>query len=143
MKKVLILFLGILVVSCNSDVSDNTGISSQNLIGKWYLKGGTTNNGVFENYEHKCANNKDFQEIVNDGKLTFNSFNNSCVIVDTEVSDWILEGNKLTVSSQHFNPMLYEYIYTIEKLTSTELILMQNVVDDEGTFVYRIMLTKN
>jgi hypothetical protein len=143
MKRILILFLGILVLSCASCDSDNTDISSQNLLGKWYLKGGTTDNGLFENYEHNCANNKDYQEFASDGKLTFNSFNNSCVIVDTDVSDWILKGNKLTVSSQHFDPMLYEYIFIVEKLTVTELVLKQTIIDAGGTYDYRLTLTRD
>lgn len=143
MKKSIILFLSILLISCSSDSSDETAISDQNLLGRWYLKGGTIDNGLFENYEHECENNKDFQEFFSDGTLTFNGFNNSCVIVDTEISDWKLQGNKLTVSNQHFDPMIYEYIYTIEKLTPTELVLKQTVTDTDGTYDYRLTLTRD
>lgn len=100
-------------------------------------------NGSFENYNHDCSTSKDFQEFFANQELKFNGYNSSCELNDTETSNWALNGNTLTVSNQHFDPMLYEYVYTIESLTSEELILKQTVNEPEGTFIYRTTYTRN
>ena len=142
MKRLIAIFFGILVFSCSSDSSNELAITSQNILGKWYLKGGTVNNGTFENYQHDCVDKKDYQEFFNSGELLFNGFDVSCVLNDTETSNWNLSGNILTISNQNFDPMVYQDIYTVEKLTSNELILKQTTTEPEGTFVYRTTLTR-
>jgi hypothetical protein len=144
MKKVIILVLVVLSAACTND-GDNNGlaINSQNLLGKWYIKGGTSNNSPFENYNHACATNKDFQEFFDNGELTFNGFNSACKLTEVEPSLWVLNGNILTVSNINFDPIIYEYVYTIEKLTSEELILKQTVIEPEGTFVVKTTFTRD
>jgi hypothetical protein len=144
MKRLLfILFFGFSLFSCSSDGDNGLPITSQNLIGKWYIKGGTINNGSFENYNHECSINKDYQEFFSNQELKFNGYNISCELDDIEISDWVLNGRILTVSNQHFDPMIYEYVYTVESLTRDELILKQTVNEPEGTFVYRTTYTRN
>lgn len=144
MKKVIILVLVVLSAACTND-GDNNGlaINSQNLLGKWYIKGGTYDNGPFENYNHDCATNKDFQEFFDNGELTFNGFNSACELTEVEPSLWVLNGNILTVSNINFDPIIYEYVYTIEKLTSEELIVKQTVIEPEGTFVVKTTFTRD
>ncbi len=145
MKKLLSLFTFLIIIlsSCSSDDSDGLAINSQNLLGKWYLKGGTTNNGSFENHTHDCTTNKDFQEFFNNGEITFNGYNTECSLDEIETSLWFLNGNRLTVTNTNFDPMIYEYEYIIESLTSDELILKETVSEPEGTFVYRSTFTRN
>ena len=143
MKRLIVLFLGVLVISCSSDSSNGLAITSQNILGKWYLKGGTVNNGPFENYEHDCVDKKDFQEFFSNNELKYNGYDALCEINDTEISEWNLNGNTLTISNQNFDPMLYQYTYTVEKLTSSELVLKQTSTEPDGIFVYRITLTRN
>ena len=144
MKKVIILVLIVLSAACTSD-DDNNGlaINSQNLLGKWYIKGGTYDNGPFENYNHECATNKNFQEFFDNGELTFNGYNSACEISDTQTSLWVLNGNLLTVSNTNFDPIIYEIIYSIEELTSEELIVKQTVIEPEGTFVVKTTFTRD
>lgn len=86
---------------------------------------------------------KDYQEFFSSGELLFNGFDVSCVLNDTETSNWNIRGNILTISNQNFDPMVYQDIYTVEKLTSNELILKQTTTEPDGIFVYRTTLTRN
>jgi hypothetical protein len=90
-----------------------------------------------------CSHCKDFQEIFDNGELTFNGYNSACEISDTQTSLWVLNGNLLTVSNTNFDPMIYEYIYIIEELTSEELIVKQTVIEPEGTFVVKTTFTRD
>lgn len=144
MKKIalLLLVLNFTLLSCSSsDDSDN--INPRSLLGKWYIKGGTKNGGPFENYNHKCPTQKDFQEFFNTGTITFNSYAIDCEPTAVRTSVWSLSGNILTVSNTNFDPLIYEFVYTIESLTSEELILTQTVIEPEGTFVNRNTYTRN
>jgi len=146
MKKLLYLFsaVALMLTSCSSDDDANTNtINSQNLIGKWYIKGGTINNGQFENYDHECASKRDFQEFFSNGEVTFNGYNTSCILSDTETSLWVLNGTTLTISNTNFDPMIYEYEYFIESLTSNELILKETVNEPDGMVTYRTIFTRN
>lgn len=145
MKKLLYLFsaVALTLTSCSSDDGNGVTITSQDLLGKWYIKGGTVNNGSFENYNHDCATSRDFQEFFANQEIKFNGYNSSCELNDVETSNWILNGNTLTITNQYFDPMIYEYVYNIEKLTSEELIVKQSVNEPEGTLIYRTTYTRN
>lgn len=142
MKK---LFLLVLVcaftLSCSSDDSSIV-YSESSLIGKWYLSGGSINGGLFEPYIHDCSEKKDFQEFFATHKLTFNSYDSTCDLTDTETSDWKLSGDKLTISSTNFDPMIYSYEYVIKKLTSTELILEMSAKTPEGIILMQTKFVK-
>ena len=140
-KYFFLLFISCFFISCSSDDS-NSGITKQNLLGKWKIIGGTVNGNSFEFYEHDCSNKKDFQEFFDNGNLTFNGYDYSCNLVEVEPSLWELEGNQLTISNTNFDPSIYEYIYIVEKLTTTELILKQTIQTSEGTYVYRTTFSK-
>ncbi len=139
MKKIILflIFIG-LTSSCNSDDQD-----SATIIGKWYIKGGVSNGGEFQNYNHDCETSKDFQEFFTNGELTFNGFNSQCTLSDTQTSVWEMNGNVLTVSNTPFDPMIYQYTYVIESLTNEELKLKQTVNEPEGIVVYVTTYTRN
>ena len=146
MKKVLYFFglLTVILSSCSSDDdSNNIPINSQNLLGKWYIKGGTTNNGPFENYINECPSNKDFQKFLSNGEVTFNGYNSSCMLTNPETSLWLLNGRTLTISNTNFDPMIYTYEYEIESLTANELVLKEIVTEPEGIVTYRTTFTRN
>lgn len=142
MKKLLYVFsvVALLLVSCSKDDDSN---AQATIIGKWYFKGGTINNGSFINYNNDCSTKMDFQEFFANGELVFNGFNSSCELDDVETSNWVKNGNTLTVSNTNFDPMIYNYTYTIEKLDASKLILKQTVTEPEGVFVYRNTFTGN
>lgn len=142
MKKLLYVFsvVALLLVSCSKDDDSN---AQATIIGKWYFKGGTIDNSSFINYNNDCSTKRDFQEFFANGELVFNGFNSSCELDDVETSNWVKNGNTLTVSNTNFDPMIYEYKYTIEKLDASELILKQTVTEPEGVFVYRNTFTGN
>ena len=81
--------------------------------------------------------------VFNNGEITFNGYNSECSLDEIETSLWFLNGNRLTVTNTNFDPMIYEYEYVIESLTSDELILKETVSEPEGTFVYRSTFTRN
>ncbi|MFD2910027.1 lipocalin family protein [Flavobacterium ardleyense] len=144
MKKIAIFLIVLTstLFSCSSS-DDSVTINPQSLLGKWYIKGGTENGGPFVNYNNKCATQRDFQEFFNNGTITFNGYAIDCEPTNISSSIWSVSGNILTVSSTNFDPMIYEYVYTVESLTSEELIVVQTVNDPEGTFVNRNTYTRN
>lgn len=142
MKKIVFLFIvSIFTLSCSSDDS-SAGFSESKLIGKWYLSGGTTNGGSFESYNHKCAADRDFQEFLSNKELSFNKYNQDCVLANPQVSNWKLEGNILTVSSTNFDPMIYNYKYEIVTLNATELVIEIANETPDGLVSERIFLEK-
>ena len=142
MKKLfLLLVLSVFASSCSSDDS-SAGFSESKLIGKWYLSGGSTNGGSFESYNHNCATERDFQEFQSNQELTFNKYNQNCILGNPQVSNWKLQGKFLTVSSTHFDPMIYSYKYEIITLNSNELVIQIATVAPEGPVVERIFLVK-
>ena len=152
MKKILFFFALITLtqISCNSDdVSDNDipininlEINQQNLLGKWFLKGGTINGGSFESHQHKCTSLKDYQEFLSDNNINFVEYDVNCEIVDAETSGYYLEGNKLTIVS--FDPVVsQDYVYTIISITQQELILKQTANTPDGVETYEIYFTRN
>lgn len=140
-------FLGIVALvilgACNSDDNNPQTINPNNLIGKWFLKGGTTNGGAFENYNHKCATSRDYQEFFANGNLDFVGYGSNCETNDTASSVWKLNGNILTVSNSEFDPMIYSYTYIIENITSEELRLKITEEIPDGIETNIIYLTRN
>ena len=112
-----------LVSSCGSDDNNGLAVTNQNLLGKWYLKGGTTDNGAIENYGHDCPTSKDYQEFLVTGILNFQGYDASCNMQHVESSSWSLNGNVITVVNANFDQVSYNYEYIVEKLTPTTLIL--------------------
>lgn len=146
MKRITMLIILVLFnLSCSSDDNDGLSVTKQNLLGKWYLKGGIVNNGVFEDYNHDCVTSRDFQEFFSNNIVTFNGYNIDCELDEIEESNWSLNGRKITVSNTQFDPMIYEYNFIVEKLTSDELILKQDGINEDTgqPEVYRLYLTKN
>lgn len=141
-KIILILFVGALIFSCSND-DNGLAITEENLLGKWYLKGGTVDNGPFEDYEHNCSESKDFQEFFANGDLTFNGYNSSCNLSEVETSHWILSGTTLTVTTGSFEEIIQTDTFTVEEISSNRLILKRKVTLPDGEFVYRIHATRN
>lgn len=132
MKKVVVIIILVLFnLSCSSDGDSGLAVTKQNLLGKWYLKGGTVNSGVFEDYNHDCLTSRDFQEFFNNDILIFNGYNTDCELNEVEESSWNLNGRIITVSNTHFDPKIYEYTIIVEKITSDELILRQDGVNED------------
>lgn len=142
MKKITLLFLIALLSACSSSENNGLSITSQNLSGKWYLKGGTVNGGPFQEYVHDCTTSRDFQEFLTNGTLTFNEHNLACE-QHIETSNWVLNGFEITVTNTPLDPMIYENNYIIEDLTNQLLILKETVIEPEGTSINRIYFTRN
>lgn len=131
MKNTVVLFLlGLIFFSCSSDDSRNS-FSEAKILGKWNLVGFSDEGGAYHIYNHECETKKNFQEFLSNHELTFNKYNEECVLVENEVSAWQLKGNKLIVSNTHFDPMIYTYYYTVVKLTSSELVIESD--GEDGT----------
>ena len=148
MKKAVIFFtlISITYIGCNSNDDSSNGnlqINQQNLLGKWYLKGGTVNGGSFENYQHDCSSLKDYQEFFSNHELKFNDYNSDCELNNFNTSNWVLSGNALTVSNPQFDPMIYEYNYIILSLTSEQLILKQTATTPNGVEDFESYFTRN
>jgi hypothetical protein len=139
-------FLGIILVlffvACSSDDDASNTISSNNLVGKWFLKGGTINGGAFVNYDHECLTSKDYQEFFASGIVNYVGYGSDCEVNDTDSSEWELTGNILTVSSPEMDPAIYSYEYIVESITSAELRLKEIVDTPEGTEIRIIYFTK-
>jgi hypothetical protein len=144
MKKIILflIFAG-LTQSCSTNDDEGSAISEASILGKWYIKGGTSNGGEFQNYNHDCETSRDFQEFFENAEFTFNGYNSACELNEVETSMWVLDGNILTVSNTQFDPMIYEYTYFVESLTNEELKLKQTVNTPEGTVVYVSTFTRN
>jgi hypothetical protein len=140
-------FLGIIAVlilgACNSDDNGSQAFNRNDIIGKWYLKGGTTNEGAYENYNHECTTSKDYQEFLANGILDCVGYGSNCEVNDTDSSNWELKGNILTISNLNMDPMIYSYDYTVEQLTSNELRIKITENTPEGTETNVLYLTRN
>ena len=144
MKKYILGIITLLILgACSSDDNGSQVINWNNLLGKWYLKGGTINGGAFENYNHDCATSKDYQEFLANGNVDFVGYDVECEVNDKSSSQWSLEGNVLTISSPEFDPMVYSYEYIVESLTSNELRLKETVELPNGSETRIIYLTRN
>ncbi len=156
MKLISKIFLALsffLILSCtdndDKEIETETGetqlvINNNNIAGKWYLKGASVNGGAFNNHQHDCSTNKDYQEFHLNGELDFTEYNSSCLISDTETSLWNLSnGSTLNVSSLPGAPFSYAYSYEIVSLTSEELILKQTYNDPSGQVVAISHYTRN
>lgn len=144
MKKYIFAIIGLVILgACSSDDNGSQSINANNLLGKWYLKGGTTNGGAFENYNHECTTSKDYQEFFANGNLDFIGYGSNCEVNDTDSSQWELNGNILTVSSPEFDPMIYSHEYIVESITSEELRLKITEETPDGTETRVIYLTRN
>ncbi|WP_313804284.1 hypothetical protein [Flavobacterium sp.] len=144
-KFFLLSISALFLMACNSDDNQNAQqleINETNLLGKWYLKGGTANGGPFENYDNECPTHRDYQEFLLDDDLIFHGANYQCAD-DIETSKWYLSGNELTVFSYLEGQMDYQDTFLIESITTEELILIQTVTEPEGEFVYRIHATRS
>ena len=87
MKKLILLVLVVVIaLSCSSDDSAIV-YSESSLIGQWYLSGSSVNGGLFEPYIHDCYEKKDFQEFLATHKLTFNGYDTTCELTDTDISN--------------------------------------------------------
>lgn len=146
LKLILLGFILAAFAGCGSDdSSSNNGqleINAQNLMGKWYMKGGTANDGPFESYWNKCETARDYQEFFGNDDLSFREHDFDC-IQRTETSKWFLDGNELTVFSYFEGEMIYTNTYFIESITSEQLILSETVNEEEGVFHYKIYATRN
>ncbi|CAM4008898.1 lipocalin family protein [Flavobacterium antarcticum] len=131
-KLILLVVVSIFTFSCSNDNS-SLNVTKSNLIGKWYLTGGSVNGGSFVTYQHDCDSKRDFQDFLSNQVLAFTGFNEDCEISNTEVSNWELNGNKLTVSNTNFDPMNYSYEFIIKRLTTSELIIEISQETSEGT----------
>jgi hypothetical protein len=148
MKKMLFIFLITITYGCNKNddnqvIDNNLEINEQNILGKWFLKGGTKNGGIFENYTHLCSTSKDYQEFLSTNNINFIGFDANCQIVDTEASGWqIINGNVLMISN--YDPIVsQDDIYTILSITTEELKLKQTANTPNGEEIYEIYLTRD
>ena len=144
MKKYFFGVIALFILgACNSDDNGSQAITKNNLIGKWYLKGGTTNGGAFENYEHECGTLKDYQEFFADGTLDFVGYGSNCEVNDTDSSNWDLNGNVLTISNLDQDPMTFSYDFIVESITAEELRLKITENTPEGIETNVIYMTRN
>jgi hypothetical protein len=145
MKKILLLLVTVMAFGCSSDDSSNDdgsmAVTEANILGRWYMKGGTVNGGPFEDYEHECPAERDFQEIFANHTITFSGHGADCEMNDTQTSDWALSGNTLTISSAE--PFLMSFSYNVVKLTNNEMILEGTFEAPEGTMVERSTFVRN
>lgn len=146
--KFIIPILFFLFVSCTDEdddlvITNPFEINSANISGKWYLKGGTTNGGAFQNHVHDCSTNRDYQYFDLNGELDFVGYDSSCTISDSGTSLWSLSGNTLTVSSLPGIGIPYSYVYVVQTLTSEELVLKQTYNDPSGQVIEISHFTRN
>ncbi len=111
------------MLSCSSNDDDPkpAEITEANLLGKWFIRGGNINGGSYVDYEHKCTENRDYQEFLSNHMLRFIGYDKTCTISDNETSLWVLEGEELTVSNLPGSSSPFKYTFTVLKLTSAEL----------------------
>jgi len=143
-----ILFFFFLFVSCTDEDDDmvltnQLEINNSAISGKWYMKGGTINGGVFENYVHDCATNRDYQDLRQNGEIDFVGFDSSCANTGIETGLWSLSGNILTVNNLPGAPIPHSYVYEILSLSSEELVLKQTYNDPSGQVVEVSHFTRN
>lgn len=146
--KFILPILFLLFVSCTDEDDDmvlanQLEINNSAISGKWFMKGGTINGGVFENYVHDCATNRDYQDLRQNGEIDFVGFDSSCTNTGIETGLWSLSGNILTVNNLPGAPIPHSYVYEILSLSSEELVLKQTYNDPSGPVVEVSHFTRN
>lgn len=133
MKKLLYAFALLALIGCTVDDESDGGIpiTEANILGKWYIKGGSINGGTFQDYENDCPTSQDFQEFFANHDLQFVGYNVDCEASDSETSSWSLSNNRLTVVNS--GPVESTQIFTIYMLTDEELVLESTYNTPEGT----------
>lgn len=135
--------ISVMFLGCSSDSGNSLPITEENLLGKWYFKGITINNGLIENYEHDCPSSRDYQEILSSHNLKYYHHGTDCQISDIGNCSWILDGKQLTVIDQ--DPIVVgPNIYTVVSITQKELILrFDKMVSASETQVHEYYYTRN
>ena len=148
MKNLLILlgFISVLFVSCSSDNDDNNGelpINATNLLGKWYMKGGTISTGEIVDYTHFCPSKKDFQ-LFTDENVTLTRYGVNCDLREVETNLWNLNSDTLKIFNSMNSPT-HEFTFVVEKITSQELRLkeIEYDYDNNAILVHYIEYTRN
>ena len=115
----VVLFSGLLLSSCNNNGNDPV-TSSKSIVGKWVLVkdvvGGETNNYELDWEMATFIFNEN-------GTFSYNSIDGT----DTS-GTWKYENNKLTLT------VLLSATYIVKELSTTKLVLFDNVNNEEQTF---------
>jgi hypothetical protein len=140
---VLAAMLSGTAISCSDD-DGTSGIDhanvSESILGRWYIAGGTINGGPFEAYNgNDCETARDYQEFTSAGTLKFVGYNEQCVVDEQNATPYSIAGNILTVESEIFGDM----VYTIESLTSQQLLLKSTNNTPDGVETEVMYWTRN
>lgn len=139
MKKLnllLTIILGITILACSSDDSDDNGNNS-NLIGTWYGISSTfngNNSGIPDNSILKFTSD-------NRVEFIYEGFGNNGEDI-SEFGDWTENGNTLTITWDDSDPGLENYVLEILELNESTL-KWQTEITGEGTLIETFSKNQN
>ncbi len=114
--------MSILFIGCSSDDSGSLPINEENLLGRWYFKGSTLDNGPFESYQDDCPASKNYMEILNTHDLKYYTHGTDCILSLVSSHTWTLNENHFT-TVRHDPTVTAPNFFTILKITEEELVL--------------------
>ena len=117
----LFAIMSVSLISCGDD--DEIG-GRDTLVGKWQC---TWSQG-YENYANNPEYNDEWNE-EGDFTVTFNE--DGTVVADGDTGKWKLEGDKLTIIYAYDDDSEDNEVYTVLKLTDSELILESSEKDSD------------
>jgi hypothetical protein len=147
MKKRLLFFIliSIVFIGCSSDSDSNSlPITEENLLGKWYYKGMTIDNGPFQNHNNSCPTSKDYMEVLISHNAESYRHAVNCEIDAAIFHSWTLNGDWLTMINQ--DPIVVApNIYKVLSITEEQLVLRMDFhpTSPSDTEVYKYYYTRN
>lgn len=99
MKKTLMLFAVVLLLSCSKDDDGSLPITSQNLGGLWNFKSVVTGNGLVSPYIGQCPTQKDYIDVHSSSSFRQRFYYSNCVDVDFGNISYSLNTNNGEINS--------------------------------------------
>lgn len=135
-KFVLSLVLISTFFGCSSD--NGPAFNTADLIGKWHADGAKIGNNPVTMYLSPCSGKVSYKEFFEDGTINAVNYDGNCELVnDPTVYTWSIDNSVLT-----FNDLIPESqlslqsVYSIVKLTATEMQLKQTVTNETESIIY-------
>ena len=127
MKKLLFFVASIVLVGCSDDDSQDNRSNEELIVGKWATLGSVRNDGPFVEYENDCPTQKNYNEFLSDGTITYYGYNSECENVEVEPGTYEVDGDILYLYDSFDPPLDKEF--TIVSLDEEELVLYRSFTD--------------
>ena len=135
--KVSPLLFAFLILACSK--SEEPEETQKDILGKWFYVS-ETYDGVKVTYPENCFTEQ-YYEFFSNGSLTLQLYTSACEDPENYIGNFTVNSGTLEVTGLQGSDDL-NYSFNIVKLTSTTLIIEDQVMDDGEEVKYRLELDK-